>query len=122
MQIAPPVAITRGDAPARNVLGNSESLHEAARHHLARPPTASENSKAPRWAGLSAVGGGLSPPSSADSGGGIRTRDLRVMSPTSYLTAPPRVAAAQISTVPLTIPAAVGAAWRSAARSPPSRC
>src|SRR3954447_24051236 len=26
-----------------------------------------------------------------DSGGGIRTRDLRVMSPTSYLTAPPRV-------------------------------
>ncbi len=26
------------------------------------------------------------------SGGGIRTRDLRVMSPTSYLTAPPRVA------------------------------
>src|SRR4051812_29055589 len=29
--------------------------------------------------------GGLS-----SSGGGIRTRDLRVMSPTSYLTAPPR--------------------------------
>jgi hypothetical protein len=27
---------------------------------------------------------------SFDSGGGIRTRDLRVMSPTSYLTAPPR--------------------------------
>src|SRR5258708_6404411 len=26
------------------------------------------------------------------SGGGIRTRDLRVMSPTSYQTAPPRVA------------------------------
>ena len=26
-----------------------------------------------------------------DSGGGIRTRDLRVMSPTSYQTAPPRV-------------------------------
>ncbi len=26
----------------------------------------------------------------ANSGGGIRTRDLRVMSPTSYLTAPPR--------------------------------
>src|SRR4051794_22101830 len=26
------------------------------------------------------------------SGGGIRTRDLRVMSPTSYLAAPPRVA------------------------------
>ena len=25
-----------------------------------------------------------------DSGGGIRTRDLRVMSPTSYQTAPPR--------------------------------
>src|SRR5215211_1422199 len=28
----------------------------------------------------------------SNSGGGIRTRDLRVMSPTSYLTAPPRVA------------------------------
>src|SRR5262245_31304230 len=28
---------------------------------------------------------------SASSGGGIRTRDLRVMSPTSYQTAPPRV-------------------------------
>src|SRR5215216_2382647 len=27
---------------------------------------------------------------SSNSGGGIRTRDLRVMSPTSYLTAPPR--------------------------------
>src|SRR5215204_892393 len=27
----------------------------------------------------------------ASSGGGIRTRDLRVMSPTSYQTAPPRV-------------------------------
>src|SRR3954464_19713 len=26
----------------------------------------------------------------SDSGGGIRTRDLRVMSPASYLTAPPR--------------------------------
>ena len=31
------------------------------------------------------------------SGGGIRTRDLRVMSPTSYLTAPPRVAVASLS-------------------------
>ena len=30
--------------------------------------------------------------SSMSSGGGIRTRDLRVMSPTSYQTAPPRVA------------------------------
>ena len=36
----------------------------------------------PLQAGLSLV---------PDSGGGIRTRDLRVMSPTSYLTAPPRV-------------------------------
>jgi hypothetical protein len=31
------------------------------------------------------------------SGGGIRTRDLRVMSPTSYLTAPPRDATYEIS-------------------------
>src|SRR4051812_34526118 len=34
-----------------------------------------------------------------DSGGGIRTRDLRVMSPTSYLTAPPRVASVRIAPV-----------------------
>ena len=40
----------------------------------------------------------LSPSSSADSGGGIRTRDLRVMSPTSYLAAPPRVATNKNST------------------------
>ena len=51
---------------------------------------ASLEPKAPLERGFRAVGGGLSPPSSADSGGGIRTRDLRVMSPTSYLTAPPR--------------------------------
>ena len=31
------------------------------------------------------------------SGGGIRTRDLRVMSPTSYLAAPPRVASVETS-------------------------
>ena len=31
-------------------------------------------------------------PLGSNSGGGIRTRDLRVMSPTSYQTAPPRVA------------------------------
>src|SRR3954471_19564581 len=99
-------------------------------------------------AGLSAVGGGLSPPSSADSGGGIRTRDLRVMSPTSYLAAPPRGAADKITTtalivpgaraapphllrpssevrpraLPLTAPTARAAAGRCAARSPPSRC
>src|ERR1700722_10061374 len=43
----------------------------------------------------SASGGapcGVSPSVGLDSGGGIRTRDLRVMSPTSYQTAPPRVA------------------------------
>src|SRR6202142_4265332 len=52
------------------------------------------------------------------SGGGIRTRDLRVMSPTSYQTAPPRVATyvvankrpavagGVIPTPPLSIPAA----------------
>ncbi len=34
--------------------------------------------------------GGLKRRSKGHSGGGIRTRDLRVMSPTSYLTAPPR--------------------------------
>src|SRR5205085_1359694 len=34
------------------------------------------------------------------SGGGIRTRDLRVMSPTSYLTAPPRVATNECSNPP----------------------
>jgi hypothetical protein len=35
----------------------------------------------------------LSPAGLLSSGGGIRTRDLRVMSPTSYLTAQPRVEA-----------------------------
>src|SRR5258705_6441465 len=34
-----------------------------------------------------------------DSGGGIRTRDLRVMSPTSYQTAPPRGGTSNIATV-----------------------
>ena len=34
---------------------------------------------------------------SGSSGGGIRTRDLRVMSPTSYLTAPPRVASSEVT-------------------------
>src|SRR4051795_5758795 len=40
----------------------------------------------------------LSPPPSADSGGGIRTRDLRVMSPTSYQTAPPRAGTTSLAT------------------------
>src|SRR3954454_24860298 len=34
-----------------------------------------------------------------DSGGGIRTRDLRVMSPTSYQTAPPRGGPSILATV-----------------------
>src|SRR3954447_20273360 len=34
-----------------------------------------------------------------DSGGGIRTRDLRVMSPTSYQTAPPRGGKTMLSAV-----------------------
>src|SRR5829696_6637395 len=33
----------------------------------------------------------------SNSGGGIRTRDLRVMSPTSYLTAPPRGATGKLA-------------------------
>src|SRR5919204_3827418 len=37
----------------------------------------------------------------SSSGGGIRTRDLRVMSPTSYLTAPPRVATNKCSALRL---------------------
>ena len=48
----------------------------------------------------SASGGapfGVSPRVGLDSGGGIRTRDLRVMSPTSYQTAPPRVAKSSFS-------------------------
>src|SRR5205085_11753982 len=36
-------------------------------------------------------------PRPSSSGGGIRTRDLRVMSPTSYLTAPPRVAGSRVA-------------------------
>ena len=41
--------------------------------------------------------GGLKRRSQGHSGGGIRTRDLRVMSPTSYLTAPPRGVATECS-------------------------
>ena len=44
------------------------------------------------------------------SGGGIRTRDLRVMSPTSYLTAPPRVATVKCTNV------ARGCKWASGGR------
>src|SRR4051794_13049511 len=40
----------------------------------------------------------LSPSSPAGSGGGVRTRDLRVMSPTSYQTAPPRGGKTRIAT------------------------
>src|SRR5215203_715902 len=51
---------------------------------------------------------------SSYSGGGIRTRDLRVMSPTSYLAAPPRDG--EVSLPRLAI------ALRSSGRRPPSRC
>ena len=48
----------------------------------------------PRWPGRSTLEtpreGGVSRFRCSHSGGGIRTRDLRVMSPTSYQTAPPR--------------------------------
>ena len=43
--------------------------------------------KTPLWGGAS----------KANSGGGIRTRDLRVMSPTSYQTAPPRNSGKEVS-------------------------
>ena len=63
---------------------------------------------------------------SVHSGGGIRTRDLRVMSPTSYLAAPPRDADAtrlRGSGAPGSPPASVAQPGRVArARSPPSRC
>jgi energy-coupling factor transporter ATP-binding protein EcfA2 len=49
-----------------------------------------------------------------DSGGGIRTRDLRVMSPTSYLTAPPRGG-------PSSLPR-IATARHCVARTSPSRC
>ena len=41
----------------------------------------------------------LATPHDFSSGGGIRTRDLRVMSPTSYQTAPPRNRAPSLSLV-----------------------
>jgi hypothetical protein len=41
----------------------------------------------------------LATPHDYSSGGGIRTRDLRVMSPTSYQTAPPRNRAPSLSSV-----------------------
>jgi hypothetical protein len=51
-----------------------------------------------------------------NSGGGIRTRDLWVMSPTSYQTAPPRVAIPSSSKEPAR---AARAGGRSHRRSPP---
>ena len=86
--------------------------------------TRAQNHESPAFAGLSAVGDGLSPPSSADSGGGIRTRDLRVMSPTSYLAAPPRDATIEISTLKpgFNPPGAAAGAGRCGPRTPPSRC
>src|SRR3954471_2272172 len=62
------------------------------RHHVRAPGRYwVRNARSPSEEGLRLVGrGGCRDRQS--SGGGIRTRDLRVMSPTSYLTAPPRVA------------------------------
>ena len=44
---------------------------------------------------------GGAPPFHSNSGGGIRTRDLRVMSPTSYQAAPPRSKGPQVYPWPL---------------------
>ena len=52
--------------------------------------------------------------SKGHSGGGIRTRDLRVMSPTSYLTAPPRGGRSDLPRLAI--------ALRSSEAKPPSRC
>ena len=54
------------------------------------------------------------------SGGGIRTRDLRVMSPTSYQTAPPRVATSSSSKEPAPPAATLLAPRRLALPASPS--
>ncbi len=65
----------QGSWPEHGALRNCTPL--APRPRLSADPP---DEKTPDYRGL------------LDSGGGIRTRDLRVMSPTSYQTAPPRVA------------------------------
>ena len=52
------------------------------------------------------------------SGGGIRTCDLRVMSPTSYLTAPPRGGDHIVATPPTRSPPRAGRAEAARVRQP----
>ena len=89
-----PTARTAG-LPVRGAAGRGRLVQRRVDDpaHLRRPAprVALFNTRKPRVCGAPVPSAtALSPSSSADSGGGIRTRDLRVMSPTSYLTAPPR--------------------------------
>src|SRR5436309_4557519 len=58
-------------------------------------------------------------PVGRDSGCGIRTRDLRVMSPTSYQTAPPRVAVHVLAKNPPTVGQLRDATGRASRKKPP---
>src|ERR1039457_4581583 len=72
----------RGAGPQRRRRGDASDIDKLVRNWYApRPVRPTSCTKKPRLSGAS-----------SHSGGGIRTRDLRVMSPTSYQTAPPRVA------------------------------
>jgi hypothetical protein len=91
-------------------IGVSEGLHRADRGGLlTRGEVAVADPAALYWRSASVSnsdGADLAqtkgPPERAfrSSGGGIRTRDLRVMSPTSYQTAPPRVGSSEFTARP----------------------
>ena len=102
------------DALERGTIDPAAPSAVAHTASTAAPGLAREKDKRPRCAGPS-----------GDSGGGIRTRDLRVMSPTSYLAAPPRVAATRYSNGDawaLAPPRAAAGGARCGPRTPPSRC
>ena len=68
--------------PADHLRQDRTAHRDQRHHHRGHRRSAPQRRRPP--------GGGLERRSKGHSGGGIRTRDLRVMSPTSYLAAPPR--------------------------------
>ena len=69
--------------PNWNHIGTTSAPHPRTAKAALASGLRSQSASAGSWRELPALVG-------LDSGGGIRTRDLRVMSPTSYQTAPPR--------------------------------
>jgi hypothetical protein len=82
-----PAADNRSDGPARR---RAQEVQEEEEEQAGAQEVQEESEQAPRPAPALTPRALFRGPL-ASSGGGIRTRDLRVMSPTSYQTAPPRV-------------------------------